>query len=493
MKPPDRRWLRLVVLGAAVAAGLVSWQPQPVALAVGAVLALTVVLLWVRLLSRRDVRALLALWVVVAVNPTASLLLPAPLVVWVELLDDIGLAAAAAVLVVTGVRRRRLRLPERMVTAGLGVFAAAGASSALLAAVPGPTAALGGWLALKLWVCLFVAAQFGWDRAAVRLARGVVVAIVVLVLVVAALQVLYPDVVSDFFGTVRRSRVGVTSVTSVFRQPSQYSTFMLLAVCLILSATPLRGGRAVFGAVAAFFALLSLRLKALVDVLIVVGTRMATAPSRIVLAWAPTVLLVGGSAGVALGAELVEDRLAVLFGTETTSPRQLLYRTAWAIAASGFPLGAGFGRFGSEASRSDYSPVYEAYGLDEVYGFRPWAPIFATDASWATVLGESGWLGTAGVVVALGALAIRLWRDSRTGATVGGESPGRAALMFFVVFVADSVTSPQFFSGFACLSLAVLVSMSASVTRPPAEPHGTPDSPAPHGGAPFRGASRAPA
>ena len=67
------------------------------------------------------------------------------------------------------------------------------------------------------------------------------------------------------------------------------------------------------------------------------------------------------------------------------------------------------------------------YGLSGTYGFRPENPLFATDASWATVVGESGVIGAIFVLFALGALWIHLFRHAREGR---GQGFRLAALMF---------------------------------------------------------------
>lgn len=456
-----RRYVVATVLGsAALTAGAIglSWGPATVVL--GAVI-LFLGTVWVRTLARRDARGVVALWVLFALNRSVALLLPPGPSAWALRVDDLALGLALAVVVTTGLRRRNLRLLSPGMTTGFALFAASGVLGSLLAGVRPVTLVLGTWLALKLFVCLFITRQFTWTDRQVVLARRVFVAVLVLVLAVASLQVLQPALVSEFFGRDPRIRVGLPVITSIFPQPFQYSTFTMLALCLVLGRVPAPPGRLLAGFVVAGFAMLSLRLKALVDVVLVLVARMLTASSPLVRAWTPVGLLVMAAAGLTFGADLVEARLEVLFGDENSSPREDLFSTAAALAAAGFPLGSGFGTFGSEASRWDYSPVYAEYGLSDRYGFSEAAPGFITDASWATVLGESGWLGTLGFALALGAIGVQVLRRMQRIRTVGGEQPARASLFFLLVFLADSITSPQLFTGFSCLSLAVLLSMGA--------------------------------
>lgn len=463
--------LLVTISVAALAAASLVWATRPTVAVLGGVVALGLAVAWLRLLVRHDARALIVLWLVFLLNETASRVLPEPWDAVAKRLDDVCLALALVVVLASAVVRRTWQPTPRLVSLGLAVFAAAGVLSAVVASVPNAPLALGTWLSVKLWVSLLVAAQFSWTERDVRLFRRVVAATVVVVVAIALVQLFAPLAVSGFFGAVQRVRGGIPAMTSIFGQPSQYGTFMVLAVAVVFSSR-LRPRRVAFGVLAAGFAVLSLRAKTAIDVVVVLGGRLLMARSRLVRAIVPVAVVAAGGAAFVLAGGVIRNRLDVLFGGSGDSPRQLLYRTATSIASGTPPLGSGFGTFGSEASRSAwYSPIYHQYGLDRVYGFWERAPLFIADASWATVLGEAGWLGVAGFVLSLAALGIHLWRRVRSAREIAGENLARAALLFLVTFVADSFTSPQLFAGFACVSLAVLVSMSTSAVRPvPAAP-----------------------
>lgn len=64
------------------------------------------------------------------------------------------------------------------------------------------------------------------------------------------------------------------------------------------------------------------------------------------------------------------------------------------IADDYFPLGTGFGTFGSWPSGLSYSKVYYLYGLDHVWGMSPDNFSAIADSFWPTILGQFGYLGT---------------------------------------------------------------------------------------------------
>jgi hypothetical protein len=429
---------------------------------------------WVVWIVHRDARAVIALWLVFALNRSLALLAPASVQGPLLYMDDIALALALVVLCLTGMTFDPGSRCMRFAYIGFAVFAVSGALGAVAGSVGSTGGFLGTWLGIKLFVCILVTNQFPWRprdiEAGIRLAVG----LIVVTLAVAGLQAVSPGTVSAVFGTPERTRLGATVITSVFREPAQYSTFMVFTLSLLLARYPCRprtlGGALVVGAAAT----LSLRLKALVDVVLLIAARVAVSPARAVRGIAPLTLIAGGAVAAYFGSGLLDARLGVLFGAQEQSARQHLYSTGVRIAADNFPIGGGFGSFGSEASVVDYSPLYGRYGLSGIYGFTPKAPLFVHDASWATVLGESGVIGFCGFAVAVAALLLEAWRRARRGGSSRIGDAARAALLFGAAFTSDSLTTPQLFAGFACFTWATLLSISRSTSREVARP-GSPD------------------
>ena len=88
-------------------------------------------------------------------------------------------------------------------------------------------------------------------------------------------------------------------------------------------------------------------------------------------------------------------------------------------AAGYFPLGAGFGRFGSAGAATNYSPEYVKRGYAYVWGLGQTAEEgrFLTDTEWPAIVGETGFFGAA--AFALGLLGVyraglRLWAAGRS-------------------------------------------------------------------------------
>lgn len=81
--------------------------------------------------------------------------------------------------------------------------------------------------------------------------------------------------------------------------------------------------------------------------------------------------------------------------------RARLFKTAGEIARDYFPLGTGWGTYASHYAEKYYSPVYYIYKISEhgELGFRN--RLYLKDAYWPIVLGETGVIGTAAVMLVI--------------------------------------------------------------------------------------------
>ncbi len=86
-----------------------------------------------------------------------------------------------------------------------------------------------------------------------------------------------------------------------------------------------------------------------------------------------------------------------------SAARDVLTFGAIDVAHKYFPLGAGFGRYGSSVAAENYSPEYVILGFPDIWGVSNQAGtgMFLNDTAWPAIVGESGWLGTVCFVLCL--------------------------------------------------------------------------------------------
>lgn len=411
-----------------------------------------------------------------------------------RLLDElaVGLFVVAALVV----HRRRFGIrhawPLGIREAGLGLMLACGLASSMVNAVPFDVWVPGTVLLVKGFVLFYLVAGFAIRPDELR--RGIV-AIATIGLAIVAIgfaEFVAPDAVRAVLGlpAFEQERGGLTVVKSVFLHPALYgwlTAFLALfayarfavlrerwalLLGLILTAATLISGRRtpllgigaglVAGAVRLAAAGLLPRRTWLPVAAAITILVIATLPvtSRFVAAtldeYLPSRELVG---------ELLSpdpDPAALRY----MQPRVGLTIGSIAIARDEFPLGAGIGRFGSHMSREVYSPIYARYGMDQMYGIKPEAPIAVTDTFWPMILGETGVIGFLGGLTFFGALGVQLWRAVAVASTPALRAFVLGALLVYVEGLVRTLTSPVFVAPPIAYFILATAAVALAARRP---------------------------
>jgi hypothetical protein len=363
------------------------------------------------------------------------------------------------------------RLPSvRYVVVAVGV-ACFGVVGAIMHGVPLRVTAVGAWLGLKLWIMVAITLVLPWTEDDAKRIYSVITKVGVPVAVLGFVDyATHGDVSRSLhtavsYGTLNGYRAN--AVQSVLATPGEYSLFMSLLFALTVSRLTASRSWDDLALVLLFAAsaILSLRLKGVLSLaavlLIVVAAQTAYNP-RI----AASVLLIGIILVLAVYSvekSVITKQVSTYSSLETT-PRAKLYSTSELIAKKDFPFGVGFGRFASYPSRLYYSPVYQEYGLNVVFGLSPSYPKFIDDTSWPSVIGETGYGGFAiyliGLLMLLGAIVRALQRASSTKKWLP-----LAALCAFSVLLVDSLGDPTLFDWAATTTFALILGPALVVAR----------------------------
>lgn len=360
--------------------------------------------------------------------------------------------------------RRHAAAVRWLLTAG-GVVLACGFASDLAAGAQLTPSVVGATYRLKLFLVLGAALAVTWTPDLATRARKVVVFSAVVVGLVGIFDFASGGALRSVFADTHGQRLGYVPGGSIFQNLAELNIFMAIAFTALLGlAWQDKAARSVPQMVVVVLAALStLRLRAIVSIPAAAVTLAVT--SRRVRSQLALVTMLGA---LAMGALItLTDRNPVTeivnlqtekYTAETQQPRQLLQTVGIEIARNEFPLGAGFGRFGSAPSveKGTYSPVYAQYGLANEYGFRPEDPIgVALDAGWAGLLGEVGVLGAMAFGATLLALTLLLFRRSREdGAQAAFAAIGCGVM---VVVAIQSFGGAALFQSFTLLTAALFV------------------------------------
>ena len=138
---------------------------------------------------------------------------------------------------------------------------------------------------------------------------------------------------------------------------------------------------------------------------------------------------------------------------------KLLY-TSFSLAKKYFPLGSGFGTFGSYASQKYYSPVYYEFSLDKIYGLSPGANTLICDTYWPMVLGQFGYLGLLFIVLVLYWFMRAFVKLYNMTPSINEKALYLSALLLLLTLILDSssdTTLVQNRAVAACMYMGVVV------------------------------------
>lgn len=452
-------WPTLAAVALAVLLGLLaaleSYAALAIALGLGGAFALGAVY------ASRRFETLIGLWVFFLVQPTLAGVVGelTPLgrfisTVDVPMLAVVGLVGFACI--------SRERAPARwpLLLGGLAVLTC-GLASNVGSGASNQQIAVGIAYSLKLFLLLAAGLAVPWTPQLGRRALRIIIAGAIVAAIAGILDFATGGVLRGIFAEhrVKAPRLGYVAAGGLFRDVSVLGTFMVIAFTILLGTTWRRNriGSVTQLVLVTLAALSSLRLKAIVGIptaalaLAVTSTR-ARSRLWVVIALSAVLMISAGSLITGIVGHQVDKY------TSSVQPRQRLLDVSYEIAADHFPLGVGFGRFGSGPSKwkDEYSPVYSQYGLTKYHGFSPTDKVsYTLDSPWASLLGETGISGLLcylAVLAAIGAMLLR--RARRSGPQSEFAAIGFAVL---VVVLLDSLSQPTMFDSFTLLTMALIV------------------------------------
>jgi hypothetical protein len=317
------------------------------------------------------------------------------------------------------------------------LFLICGLLSGLFLQVPLSITLTGAFIIAKGLLFGWAVAQLDWTEQHIAVAVRVGAVLIVLCLATAAANLAMPgawNAVMASDANAVEARSVLPSLIGPFTHPIDLGQFMAMS----------------FVAIAAWRAVVrkSMWTLALLTAtgLGALGTARRTAAGSIVAAWLwlqakmrNTAILIGLLACLPVLVVVLSGPLTTVVaatyntyvGNATREARTVLTVDSFDVAATHFPGGAGFGRFGSATAANNYSPEYEARGYPYVWGLGRTEEDgrFLTDTEWPAIIGETGFFGA--LAYALGLVCayragVRAWSraDSPLVRWVGLTSAG---------------------------------------------------------------------
>lgn len=176
-------------------------------------------------------------------------------------------------------------------------------------------------------------------------------------------------------------RFGIKAFMFVFGHPSNFAASIVGVSALLLRDAK---QNRMYLAACAVILLSTMRFKAIAFVAVMI---LAMVTFRRVKRLTFTFLLL--AAIVAIGA--ASYQLDIYLNGDTA--RGALLINSIKVANETFPLGTGFGTYGSDVTKEYYTSLYYQLGFNSVYGLTESNPIYLADMFYSTVLAQFGWIG----------------------------------------------------------------------------------------------------
>lgn len=399
----------------------------------------------------------------------------------------IPLLMAGAVLV----HRQHLTVPRiGRREAALAILAAAGVASSIASRVPASVWIPALALLAKGFIFFYLVESMSITTDAIRRISGALLIVGLFIIGIGILQFIAPDLAGRVFAlpVFDQQRGALRVVSSLFTHPALYGWISAFLALFLFAWGTSRQGRwslplsVALGVASVLSGRRTPILGLAVGVVTAVARQVTVKKARLrTVAMAVGLLVVMAAVAIPLlGAfyrwTLVEylepqERIAELLSDSPDpeiisqmAPRNALYVGSVAVARDYAPLGAGLGRFGSHMSREVFSPIYQEYGLDKVYGLGPDNTVAVTDTFWPMVLGETGVIGLLAAVTFFVIVGIRLWRAAGASLPPVIAAFVLGSLLVYVESLMRSLTSPLFVAppiayfafGAAALALAAI-------------------------------------
>ncbi len=216
---------------------------------------------------------------------------------------------------------------------------------------------------------------------------------------VALINLFLPEIYIKVFswGFIQK-RYGIISPCSIFDHPGTYGWYLVLIGSYFYYKWYQKKGTNELSKMLVLlsFGILSMKSKVFVAVLVMFATplifgkikRLKT--KKIIISVSVIIIL------AAFFGESIWERVLLSFSSKysETEARAALNVNSLKLFANYFPIGVGFGKYGSWYARIRYSEYYTTLGMNYIYGLSQNFMNFGTDTFWPCILGETGLIGT---------------------------------------------------------------------------------------------------
>lgn len=240
-------------------------------------------------------------------------------------------------------------------------------------------------------------------------------------------------------------RYGIRSVQLFYQHPSYMASVIVFLLAILTFFY--RKGNAPFIIMDLILLAFTLRGKAIGSVVMYCMIFFVIIYYRQRLKWWHIVII--AALGITVAWQQIYFYYIKLSGS---SARSVMTSTAFVVAKDYFPIGTGFGTYGSHVAGAYYSPVYVKYGFEKIHELSRYnSKAFLDDTFWPIIIGQTGLIGTACYVFNLWQLIKNLLKTRKISQYI------YAAILFVFGYLFISSTSEPTFNNPISIPLTIII------------------------------------
>lgn len=259
---------------------------------------------------------------------------------------------------------------------------------------------MSGFLSTKFWILVLTVSLFSVSESNIKKYYKALFILEKIVILFAIINIVSLNTYQNMFPLSHITyRFNIIAVCSIFNHPGKYGWFMLFCALAHFSIYKKDNNKSdLYKTLIAIVAcLLSLRTKVIMSIIgcfacYAIYVNRVTLKMRI-----KRIIIVSGlSLLLLIPFKGIVYNTYVLYFTDSEgySVRQALLDNSIQIMKDYFPIGVGFGKYGTWYASQVYSEYYYKYGMNHMYGLTQDNTSYATDTFWPAIFGETGISGS---------------------------------------------------------------------------------------------------
>ena len=371
----------------------------------------------------------------------------------VSYIDEIIVVILAILAILKVLRRKKIEKINMKLSIGIILFSIIGIVSCIKNSESNINLILlSNFAAVKFWITLISISILFENKDKEKVWKKICKAIFIIekiAIIFAIFNLFFRDVYLSLF-TLQENyiRFGFTSITSIFNHPATYGWFMILcALIRLLDQKEKSNKNKIMIIIDLIFSILSLRTKIILNIIIcflfyILFIQNNNFSKKV---YKLLILLFGSLIIFTIFSDIIINTFNIyLLKPSNNSARNALGNTSILIVKDYFPIGVGFGKFGTWFSKVNYSEYYYKYYLSNIYGLSKTHSEYICDTCWPAILGETGFLGVIIYIYMIYIVIKKLYKNQK-------QEKKYSAVALFIEFILESIsisvftTNPQFY------------------------------------------------